>query len=346
MTPSLSQRGDGIGLEFTRHVVRGVRLSADHDGRLVAAAEAAVPDVDDDRSVVDALTRVRADLGDLGQTTRIATFPPASTLHRIDVTGRTGTELNLLRADLFRRHGIASTVLLDDGPRRWLVAVRWDEAFVRRLEQLAERAGFADVTAEPSPIAIARVVGDDVSRVRRDGATDESFELLCAAGQPVIAGAVDSVGRVAPALLLATDSFSTSWFDDIDDAGELLAELHRFVDSIDVTRADDEPEALWLAGTPFPPFPPHDLRAPERQCVALGAAVGAAGLAGRLRPVDMLTPLTPSIDPRDRPWAVERVSSLPPPSAPATIGPIKRMVSRVLPRRGGRPRTPESPPHE
>ena len=333
MSPSLSQRGDGVGLEFTRHVVRGVRLAAGHDGRLVAAAEAAVTDVADDRSVVDALVRVRADLGDLGQTTRIATFPPASTLHRIDVTGRTGAELNMARADLMRRHGIASTVLLDDGPRRWLVAVRWDEPFVRRLEELTERAGFADVTAEPSPIAIARVVGTDVSRVRRDSATDESFELLCAAGKPVIAGAVDSVGRVPPSLLLAADSFSTSWFDDIEDAAELLAELHRFVDSLDGAPTDDGLGELWLAGAPFPPFPPHDVRAPERQCVALGAAVGAAGLAGRLRPVDMLTPIAPAVDPSDRPWAVERVSSLPPPSTPATTGPLKRMASRVLPRR-------------
>ncbi len=334
MSPVLSQRGDGVGIEFTRHVVRGVRLAAAQDGRLAASAEVAVTDVTDDRSVVDALVRVRADLGVLGQTTRIATFPPASTLHRIDVTGRTGAELNTTRDELMRRHGVASTVLLDDGPRRWLVAVRWDEPFVRRLEHLAERAGFADVTAEPSPIALARVVGTDVSRVRRDSATDESFELLCAAGQPVVAGAVDSVGRVAPTLLLATDSFSTSWFDDIDDAAELLAELHRFVDSLDESvHAHDDIEALWLAGTPYPAFPPHDLRAPERQCVALGAAVGAAGLAGRLRPVDMLTPLAPAVDPHDRPWAVERVSSLPPPTSPATIGPLKRMASRFLPRR-------------
>ena len=41
---------------------------------------------------------------------------------------------------------------------------------------------------------------------------------------------------------------------------------------------------------------------------ALGAAVGAAGLAGRLRPVDMLLPPTPVIEESERPWAIERVS--------------------------------------
>jgi hypothetical protein len=334
VSESLFQRGDGVGLEFTRHVVRGVRLGASHEGRLVAAAEVAVADVADDRSVVDALVRLRSDLGNPIETTRIATFPPASTVQRIDVTGLSGGELNARRADLLGTHGVASTLLLDDGPRRWLIEVRWDQSFVRRLEHLAERAGFADVTVEPSPIAIARVVSPSVSRVRRDGATDESFELLCAGGQPVVAGAVESVGRMAPALLLAVDDFSTNWFDDIDDAAELMAELHRFVDDLDDTPADDDDLGrLWLAGTAFPPFPPHDLRAPERQCVALGAAVGAAGLAGRLRPVDVLTSSAPAVDPLERPWAVERLSSLPPTAAPAGIGPVKRMVSRVLPRR-------------
>lgn len=328
MSDSLFQRGDGVGLEFTRHVVRGVRLAV---SRLAAAAEVAVADVADDRSVVDALIRIRADLGDPGETTRIATFPPASTVHRVDVTGLSGSELNARRAGLLGTHGVASTVLVDDGPRRWLVEVRWDESFVRRLEQLAERAGFADVTVEPSPIAIARVIGPDVSRVRRDGAIDESFELLCAGGPPVVAGAVDSVGWVAPTLLLGTDTFSTNLFDDIDDAVELMAELHRFVDGLDETPVDGEPGVLWLAGTPFPTFPPHDLRAPQRQCVALGAAVGAAGLAGRLRPVDMLTTPAAGVDPR--PWAVQRMSSLPPTVTPAGIGPVKRMVSRMLPRR-------------
>ncbi|HYN33875.1 MAG TPA: hypothetical protein VES40_14720 [Ilumatobacteraceae bacterium] len=329
-------RGDGVGIEFTRQLIRGVRLSASREGRLTAAAEVAIGDSRDDRSVVDAFVRLRADLHDPDSTTRIGTFPPASTLRRIEVTGHTGVELNALRVQLLHDQSIASTLLLDHGARRWLVAVRWDDDEIRRIEALAERAGFIDVTVEPSPVAVARVVGEQVTRARRDAAFDESFESLYASGQPVVAAAVDSVGRMAPSLDLSAAEFSTGWFEDIAEPVDLVAELLRFVDS----HSDDPIEGdgtahgeLVIAGVPYPPFPPHDPRSPQRQCVALGAAVGAAGLGGRLRPIDMLSPTTATVDPLERPWVVERLSSLPPKDEPATLGPVKRTISRMLPRR-------------
>jgi hypothetical protein len=328
------RRGDGVGLEFTRHVVRGVRLSSTLDGRLDAAGEVAVSDVEDDRSVLDALIRLRADLGDPREPTRIATFPPASLLHRIEVTGRSATELNAIRVGLMRDHAIASTVLVDDGPRRWILAVRWDETFVRRIEELAERAGFAETTVEPSPIALARVLHRAVTRARRDSAADESFESLDANGLTVVAGAVDSIGRPTPSLLVGTREFSTTWFDGIDGAVDLMVELRRIVgevDGTDVAENDDDVHHLWMGDDAYPAFPLHDLRSSARQCVALGAAVGAAGLAGRLRPVDMLVSGESAIG--DRPWVIERLSDLPPRSDAPTIGPIRRLVSRLLPRR-------------
>jgi hypothetical protein len=140
---------------------------------------------------------------------------------------------------------------------------------------------------------------------------------------------------MAPSLVLATTEFSTGWFEGIAEPAHLVAELRRFVDGLN----DEPPEGhgagydqLLIAGVPYPPFPPHDPRSPLRQCVALGAAVGAAGLAGRLRPVDMLSPTAATVDPSDRPWVVERLSSLPPKEEPATIGPVKRSISRLFPR--------------
>ncbi|MGB7877375.1 MAG: hypothetical protein WBL31_01345, partial [Ilumatobacteraceae bacterium] len=171
-------------------------------------------------------------------------------------------------------------------------------------------------------------------RVRRDAATDESFEALLDDGQPVVAAAVDSVGRVTPSLGLNQAGFSVGWFDEIEDAVQLVAELRRFTRGLDEDPAVvDEKTALLLSGVPYPDFPPHDLRSPQRQCVAIGAAVGAAGLAGRLRPVDVLVPASSAADPLDRPWAVEKVSNLPPKSDPTPIGPVRRAISRVLPRR-------------
>ena len=334
---STFRRGDGVGIEFTRQLLRGVRFSAGQEGRLTAAVEVAIGDSNNDRSVVDAFVRLRAELDGPSDPTRIGVFPPASTLQRIDVTGLGGSELNTTRAQLLSEQSVASTLLLDDGPRRWLVAVRWDEAEIRRIENLAERAGFVDVTVEPSPVALARVVDEQVTRARRDAAIDESFESLFASGQPVVAAAVGSVGRMTPSLLLATAEYSIGWFDGITEPVELVAELGRFVDGLgeddDDVREGAHDVRLVIGGVPYPPFPLHDQRSPQRQCVALGAAAGAAGLAGRLRPVDMLSPASATADTSERPWAVERLSSLPPKEDAPTIGPLKRTISRLLPRR-------------
>lgn len=323
------ERGDGVGLEFTRREVRGVRLGAARPDLLTAASEVALGAIDDDRRIVDALVRLRADLGAPDEPTRVATFPPGSVLHRLDATGLAAGELTALRWSLHHERDIGSTVLLDDGPRRWLVAVRWDETLARRLEELTERAGFRDVTVEPSPIALVRVLDEEVTRVRRDAATDEAFELLCRAGLPVAGSSVDAIGSMPPDLAVDASTFPADWFSASTDLIEVTAELRRFLSDLGT---GDPDRRLHLSEVEYPPFPAHDLRAPERQCVALGAALGAAGLAGRLRPVDMVTPTTVASS-LDRPWAVERVSALPPRPGPVVIGPVRRALSRMLPRR-------------
>jgi hypothetical protein len=330
---SVFGRGDGVGVEFTPRIVRGVRLSAEHDGRVAAVAELSLVDIDDERSVLDTLVRLRAELGDPDEPTRVAVFPPTSTLHRLDVTGWSGNELNDARTALEHRRGIVSSLLLDDGPRRWLLAVQWDEALIGRVEDLVERAGFRDAAVEPSPVALARVLPAAVTRARRTAATDDAFEMVCAGAIPVAAAAVPSVGLPSPDLLVDTREVASDWFDGIEDPIQLVSELGRFVDGTALAPlADTE---LRLAGVGHPAYPPHDLRSPQRQCVALGAAVGAAGLAGRLRPVDMVTPAGHAST-ADRPWAIERVSNLPPKPEPASLGPVKRSVSRLLGRRSTR----------
>lgn len=327
------RRGDGVGLEFTRHVVRGVRLGSDEPDRLVGAGEVGIGDADDDRSVLDALVRLSAELDGPTAPTRVATFASTNTLQRLDVTGSSASQLSDVRERLRTEQGIASTVLLDDGPRRWLIALRWDESATRRLEALVERSGFHDVTIEPSPIALARVLDHEVTRVRRDAARHESFDLICERGLPVVSASVDSFGRTPPTLAFDGREVPVGWFDEITGQAELAAELQRIVD--DLAPSTPTP-SIWLSDVAHPPFPPHDLRSPHRQCVALGAAVGAAGLAGRLRPVDIVAPFEPATTPVDRPWAVERVSNLPPRPDRDTTGPVARVIGRFrLRRRSG-----------
>ncbi len=255
-------------------------------------------------------------------------FPPRSTLSRVEATGRTGAELNTLRTSLAASRQATSTVLVDDGPRRWLVGVAWDDTEVRRVEELTERAGFIDVAVDPSPIALARVLGTAVTHVRRDAAPDQSFGAITVDNVVVAATTADSIGRMIPGLACSDAAVSVGWFDDVDDPLELTAEITRLLEEAPPVEC-----GLRLADISYPEFPPHDLRAPARQCVALGAAVGAAGLAGRLRPVDMLLPVVTASDELERPWAIERLSNLPAAQPTTTIGPAKRWVARLLPRR-------------
>lgn len=317
-------RGHGVGIEVSGHVLRGVRLVVGPDDPIDVTAETPVRSTSDDRSLLDALIRLRADLEHPDATTRIATFPLDAVLRRIDVTGATATELIRERNRLDAAEGVSSTVLLDDGPRRWLLAIRWNSQDIRRLEELAERAGFFDVAVDPSPVALARVLGPDVHRARRTG-PDGSFDLVLSDGVPVAAAAHAPHGDL-PRLALGDAAVPAGWFDELSDPADLVPEIRSIVDGV-------HPDTTIIVdGRIAPPYPAHDLRSPARMCVALGAAVGAAGLAGRLRPVDVVDTISTTVDSSGHPWAIERVSELPTPEPPR-ISPVKRVIASALSRR-------------
>ena len=293
----VTRRGDGIGLEVTTSVVRGVRLDQDEPGRVVAAAEAPISRFDDEAAVLDALVRVHGQLGGVAgihaATTRAAWFPVGSTMQRLDATGNTGPELNSMRHDLAERAGITSTMLVETQARRWMLVLRWDHVAASRLERLLERAGFVDASVEPAPVAFGRVIGTTTPVARRDASNGHSWAAVYDAGVPIAATSVPQASREYPGIAVAGRGQRVAsprrrarrarvgrprrrdrrHRDRIHRAGPVSCDLH-----------------LVLADVPYPPFPAHDLRAPQRQAVALGAAAGAAGLAGRLRPVDVLVP--------------------------------------------------------
>ena len=309
-------RGDGVGLEVTDSVVRGIRLAGDIDGRIAAAAELSIRLHDDD-AAVDALVRLRAELGTPVSPTRLATFPRNAMIQRIDITGRSGPDLNAVRSKLHRLNDIDSTVVVDDGPRRWLLLIRWDAPAMRRLEDLAERAGFVDVTVEPSPLATARITGADARHITRLVAPGDAHHAIVSNRLPVCALTIDATGTAAPDLFISHVDVTLALFDDFIDDARLAETMGRVRERADAERLRDQQPAedleLDLVGIPYPPFPDSDQRSPRRQAVALGAAVGAAGLAGPMRPVDMVT-TGMSVDDRfDRPWAIETI----PGSAPS-----------------------------
>lgn len=319
------ERGDGVGIEFTDDLLRGVRLANDLPG-VAAAAEVSLPRTADDHATLDAFVRLRAELGNPNLPTRIAAFPAGSSMRRIDVTSRTGPELNALRADVEQRFGATSTVLVDRGPRRWMHVLQWDSSRLRHLEDLAERSGFLDVTFEPSPIALVRVCDASTTFVERCAATGEAFVVAVDDGTPVAAASIEAVGRTHPDLAVGRTEYSVALFDDLSDPAEIFERL-AIVDGRQFDELDGY--GIHIAGEPYDLYPPHDLRAPERQCVALGAAVGAAGLAGRLRPIDIVAVNASAFSDLARPWAIERVSELPPVTPTAPPGRLRRAAARL-----------------
>jgi len=330
------KRGDGVGIEFTRGALRGVRLHHDEPDRVHAIADVPIVDPGDERSTVDALVRLRGELGNPVTPTRVAVFPPGAAMQRLDVTGLTGPELNTRRAELEDTFDITSTMLIDDGPRRWLLTLAWDTAVIQSIEPLAERAGFVDIAIEPSPVAVSRVVTPTTTWIRRDAADGEAFRLVLRSRVPVAALTDDTVGRVHPGLHVRTAPISSGLFDGHPERGDLAALMQRVAEGVG---GDDEPSSanLVFGEQAYPAYPPHDIRSAERQCVALGAAVGAAGLGGRARPVDVQMPVLADIE-TERPWAIERLTELSAAAPPARVGAVKRATARVRPRRRAGPR--------
>ena len=335
------RRGDGIGLELGATIVRGVRLSADAPDRVAAVSEITVARPDDNATIVDALVRVRGQLGAIDVPTRVACFPDVSMLQRIDTTGRTGTELNELRHELAGRFDIGSTMLIDAGPRRFMIAVKWDHTAAWRLQELAERAGFLDVEVEPAPVAAQRVLpsagGPAASGpqtgivVRRDIEADGAWAAVYDEAGPLAAAAVPTASREHPGLAIAPATAGLHHLEEVLADAELDAELGRIVAASLPAPGDGALRELGLrvVDDDYPPYPPHDLRAPQRVVVALGAAVGAAGLAGRLMSVDVVAPTAPVPDVMPRPWAIERVRNDTPLAERATPSRFQQLRARI-----------------
>jgi hypothetical protein len=319
-------RHRGVGIEIAAGTLRGARVIGSRSFEIVAAAEFSFALHDVDSVVLERFVRLRAELGDPDDPVRLAWFPPGSVLQRLDVTGRSGPELNDHRRRLELDHDITSTMLVDDGPRRWLYTIRWDSPDARRLEDLAERAGFVDVAIEPAPISLTRVLPADITFARRLAAQEDAFEAAIDRNVVVAAASTDVRGRIPPALDTASPSYPVERFDGLLDDPLLAAELA----ALDAPRPHRGASGLVVSGRPHPPYPDSDVRAAARIAVALGAAVAASGAAGLQRPVDMVMGEAPTGD--ARPWAIERVSDLSDSQSDGQPGTLRRLSARLAPR--------------
>lgn len=305
----MAERGDGIGLEITKTIIRGVRLARDQPKRVASAAEVPIARFQDHACVFDALVRVRGQLSTHPLPTRVAWFPSGSTMQRIEATGLIGPELNAMRHDLADTASITSTMLVDADARRWMLALRWDHGEAWRIQELVEKAGFVDVAVEPSPVSLERVLAPGTQVARRDAAVHRSWTALYDESVPLAAATVEAYSRDSPGLSVSGEPIGLHRLDEVLGEAELADEVGAItkVTLPDSSNSTELEINLQLLGDPYPPFPAHDLRSPQRVAVALGAATGAAGLAGRLRPVDVLTPTSQVSDSTTNPWAIERI---------------------------------------
>ena len=301
-------RGDGAGIEVGATGIRAVRLAADTPGRVVSAVDERVfrPDL---QGTIDALVRVatRLSLTPDDEVT-IASFAEGDRIIGWDATGWSVPDL----AARSPRPGTdgANRWIVDAGPRRWQLDVRGDAGRAAGIRAAAAAAGLAHARFEPSPLALARLATSAprlLWRVDRAGVT---WCALCADGLPILAGPATAPRRIELGVVEAPvpedehRSFVALLDREPERAEQQLPDLLR--------RGASRHHAtvgLSLLGDPYPAFPDSDVRSIARQCVALGAALSAAGLVGRVRTLRQLH-ATQGAPPR-RPWLVERVNDDP-----------------------------------
>lgn len=315
---STSTRGSGIGLELTATMVRGVRIDRDTPGRVASSVELEIPAPGDEHALYETLVHARARLGVAAVPTRVAFFPAGSTMHRVEATGLDTPHLTGLRHRLADDHGITSTIVIDNGFRRFLLAMQWDHVAALKAIRIVDEAGFSDVSIEPAPLALHRVVPRDLNVMRRESDPDLTWICVRDRDLPMTAATVASATTVFPALTtaqLANAAFHTEAVTSRNDLmlghDRVAAELQTAGES-SVTEPD-----LAVLDRRYPTASRDDPRAASRVAVALGAALGAGGLGGRDRSIDLAMPNRSSLGSAWRPWTVEEVAEVDVP-APST----------------------------
>jgi hypothetical protein len=317
----MKRRGDGIGIEVLPETLRGVRLQQDAPGRLAKVAGVAC-DTNNDLSLLDGLTRLRQLLDEAGQPTRVCMWSKDCQIQSLDVTGWSTTELNLHRSKLT---DTSATIEMSSSARRLLAHLQTDMIRHRRVERLVRQAGFDLEAIEPTPISIARLVPSYTMRLL--GNRGDAQPWMAVVHDRVVLAAAPVADTEAESGKRRTELLGTSWSAPIEELRE------RLFDSAELSAAVNQPAraavalGLSLVGDTYPEFPDTHPAWGPRLAGALGAAVAAAGLAGRVHQVQpLVAPHAFSDD--GGVWVIER------------IGDVERPVEPPAPRRRWRSRSP------
>jgi hypothetical protein len=315
------RRGDGIGIEVLPSALRGVRLQQDAPGRVARIAGFAC-DTNHDVSLLEGLIRLRTLLDEAGQPTRVCTWTNDCHIQSLDITGWSTTELNLHRSKLT---DVSATIELSSSARRSLAHLWCDMIRLRRIERLVRQAGFDLEAIEPTPMSIARLVPPYTMRLV--GRRQDAQPWMAVVHDRLIVAAVPA-DLEADSEYPMSELLGSSWSRPIDDLRERLLD-NAELDSV-VTQPAGPAESLGLSlvGDAYPEFPHTHVAWGPRLAGSLGAAVAAAGLAGRLHQVQpLVAPHAYSDD--GGVWVIERIGDVERPPEVAIKRRVRRTRSRV-----------------
>jgi hypothetical protein len=299
----MMRRGDGIGIEVLPEVLRGVRLQQDAPGRVAKVAGVAC-DTNNDLLLLDGLTRLRSLLDEAGQPTRVCMWRQGSFIQSLDVTGWSTTELNLHRS---RLTDVSATIEISSSARRLLAHLHTDMIRHRRVERFVRQAGFDLESIEPTPMAIARLVPSYTMRLIGNRGDAEPW-VAVVHDHVVLAAAPATDGRTEAH---RSELLASSWSASIEDLRERLLDPAQLSATVNEPAGIGVSVGLSLVGDSYPEFPDTHPAWGPRLAGALGAAVAAAGLAGRVHQVQpLVAPHAFSDD--GGVWVIERIGDVAP----------------------------------
>ncbi|HVE18612.1 MAG TPA: hypothetical protein VNB52_05990 [Ilumatobacteraceae bacterium] len=316
------RRGDGIGIEVLPDALRGVRLQQDAPGRVAKVASVAC-DTNNDLLLLDGLTRLRSLLDEAGQPTRVCMWSHDSYIQSLDVTGWSTTELNLHRSKLV---DVSATIEMASSARRLLAHLQTDMIRHRRVERFVRQAGFDLESIEPTPIAIARLVPSYTMRLI--GSRGDAQPWMAVVHDHLVLAAAPATEDSSETR--RTELLATSWSASIEDLRERLLDQSNLSATVNQPAGIAVSLGLSLVGDAYPEFPDTHPAWGPRLAGALGSAVAAAGLAGRVHQLQpLVAPHAFSDD--GGVWVIEKIGDVAPsPQVPAPRKRWRRAPERSL----------------
>jgi hypothetical protein len=318
----MMRRGDGIGIEVLPDALRGVRLQQDAPGRVAKVASVAC-DTNNDLLLLDGLTRLRNLLDEAGQPTRVCMWRHDSYIQSLDITGWSTTELNLHRSKLV---DVSATIEMTSSARRLLAHLQTDMIRHRRVERFVRQAGFDLESIEPTPIAIARLAPSYTMRLI--GSRGDAQPWMAVVHDHLVLAAAPATEDSSETR--RTELLATSWSASIEDLRERLLDQSNLSATVNQPAGIAVSLGLSLVGDAYPEFPDTHPAWGPRLAGALGSAVAAAGLAGRVHQLQpLVAPHAFSDD--GGVWVIERIGDVAPsPQVPAPRKRWRRAPARSL----------------